>query len=95
MPVHSPPQKPMTRKLTEPVAPTPPRAITPSAWPTIAVSTSEYTCCSKSPNSTGTANCQISRSGLPVVKSCVMVRISFARIFVTSISYSMFLGIVN
>lgn len=72
MPVHRPPQKPSTRKLTDPVAPTPPSAITPSAWPTMAVSTREYTCCKRSPNSTGTANCQIREIGFPTVRSCVI-----------------------
>ena len=43
-PLHMPVQKPMMRKLMEPVAPTAARAFAPSSRPTIMVSTILYIC---------------------------------------------------
>ena len=71
-PAQMPMQKPSTRKLIEPVAPTPASAATPRKRPTIIVSTRLYSCWNSMPASSGSANSKISRTGDPCVKSFVI-----------------------
>ena len=64
-------QKPMTKKLMEPVEPTAASAAEPKSLPTIMASTMLYSCWNSIPNSVGRAKPSISRMGLPVVRSLV------------------------
>ncbi len=71
-PLHTPMQKPMTKKLMEPVEPTAARAVAPSSLPTIMVSIMLYSCWNSMPSRVGRANPRMSRMGLPVVRSLVI-----------------------
>ena len=71
-PLHTPMQKPMTKKLMEPVEPTAARAVAPSSLPTIMVSIILYSCWNSMPSRVGSAKPRMSRMGLPVVRSLVI-----------------------
>ena len=76
-PLHMPVQKPITKKLTEPVEPTAARAWEPSSLPTIMVSTTLYICWNSRPSRVERVKPRISRMGLPLVRSLVIKTTSF------------------
>ena len=77
-PLHTPRQKPIIIKLTEPVDPTAARALTPRHLPTMMVSAILYSCWNSSPHSMGMKNPSISFTGEPSVISFV----TFAAMYV-------------
>jgi hypothetical protein len=72
-PAHTPQQKPTTRKLMDPVEPTAARAAPPSVFPTMAVSTTLYSCWNRYPSRTGMPKLRIWGMGRPFVRSFVIV----------------------
>ena len=65
---------PLTSQLSQSAAPTEASAVTPSPWPTMAVSTTTYSCCKMLPSISGRAKRMSKRRGEPSAMLLIELR---------------------